>query len=159
MLRFEVRPVIRHARNTEGGPFLILRFEVRPVIRYGRKTEGGPFFMLRFEVRSVIRYVRNTEGGHIFFLSKKGDWENLKEQNIQTIKEETAPVPPPFLDTLYVRGNFVLHQNVYVNKKMRNSLLLLALLACKVELKACYKWLPNFESGRIRGRFGRNVGK
>ena len=32
MLRFEVRPVIRYVRNTEGGPFLILRFEVRPVI-------------------------------------------------------------------------------------------------------------------------------
>ena len=115
--------------------------------------------VLRFEIRPVIRYVRNTEGGHIFSFQKREIGKILKSKTYKQSKRKQHLSPPPFLDTLYVRGNFVLHQNVYVTKKMRNSLLLLALLACKVELKACSKWLPNFESGRIRGRFGRNVGK
>ena len=42
MLRFGVRPFIRHVRNTEVGPFLMLRFEVRPVIIIFRTTDGGP---------------------------------------------------------------------------------------------------------------------
>ena len=44
--RFEVRPVIRHVRNTEGGPFPMLRLDVRPVIRHVSNTEGGPFLSL-----------------------------------------------------------------------------------------------------------------
>ena len=45
MLRFEVRPLIRHVRNTEGGPFLMLPFKVCPLIRYDRNTctEGVHF--------------------------------------------------------------------------------------------------------------------
>ena len=44
-LRFEVRPVIRHATNTEGGTFLMLRFKVRQEIIF-RTTDGGPFLHL-----------------------------------------------------------------------------------------------------------------
>ena len=50
MQSFEVRLVIRHVRNTVGGPFLMLRFWVLPFIRHVRITVGGPFLMLRFKV-------------------------------------------------------------------------------------------------------------
>ena len=85
MLCLKVRSsIIINVRNTEGGPFLMLRFEVRPFIKHVsntegshflcyvsssvllldvRNTEGGPFLMLRFKVRSFIRYLKNTEGG------------------------------------------------------------------------------------------------
>ena len=70
MLRFEVRPSIRHVRNTEVGPFLMLRFEVRPVIRHVRNTEGGPFLMLRFKVCPEIIF-RSTDGGPFLILHFK----------------------------------------------------------------------------------------
>ena len=37
----------------------------------------------------------------IFFPLKKGEWENLKEQN----KEKTVPDPRPIPGYKYVRGN------------------------------------------------------
>ena len=46
--------MIIYVRITEDGPFLMLRFEVRPVIRHFRNTEGGPFLMLCLEARPVI---------------------------------------------------------------------------------------------------------
>ena len=51
MLRFEVRPVIRHVRNTECGPFLMLRFKVCPEIVF-RTTDGGPFLIQRFKIHA-----------------------------------------------------------------------------------------------------------
>ena len=51
MLRFEVSPVIRHVRNTEGGPFLMLRFKVRPEIIF-RTMDGGPFLILGFKIHA-----------------------------------------------------------------------------------------------------------
>ena len=76
-----------------------------------------------------------------FSFKRGGKWENLKEQNKQTIKEETPP-PPPFLDTIYVHGhgNRVLHQNEYmstINEKQP----------------------PTFSITRVQSGFGRNVGK
>ena len=49
MLRFEVRPFLRHIRNTEDGPFLMPRFKVRQEIIF-RTTDGGPFLILRFKI-------------------------------------------------------------------------------------------------------------
>ena len=54
MLWVDVHPVLRHVRNTEGGPFLMLhvRFDVRPVIRHATNLEGVLF--LCYVSRSVL---------------------------------------------------------------------------------------------------------
>ena len=56
MLRFKVGLLIRHVRNTEGGPFLMLRIEVRPFIRHVRNTEGRPFLTLFIDMLEIQRW-------------------------------------------------------------------------------------------------------
>ena len=125
MLSFRICHLIIYARITEGGPFLIVRFKVRPVIRHVRNTEGRPFLMLRFEVLPLLDileiqradqflcYVSRSTLSLDMLEIQRGDHFLAKQTNNQ--RGNTTCAPPPFLDTLYVRGNRMLHQNEYTS--------------------------------------------
>ena len=64
-----------------------------------------------------------------------------KKTNKQSKREQHPPIPPPFPRyNVCPWESSALSKWNYVYKEMRNNLLTFCIHACKVELKACYKW-------------------
>ena len=74
MLRFWVRPFIRHVRNTEGGPILMLRFEVRPVKILILELHREDYFILYCIFRSAKNFIMVLQRvGHFLYCALRTD--------------------------------------------------------------------------------------